>query len=60
MHLYHPPTDEQVVEQARALLASLPVEQVRALAQGRFASMSQDMVTLTIETIVDMLGGTDG
>lgn len=60
VHLYHPPTDEQVVEQARALLASLPVEQVRALAQGRFTAMSQDMVSLTIETITDMLGGSDG
>lgn len=60
VHLYHPPTDEQVIEQARALLASLPVEQVRALAQSRFTSMSQDMVSLTIETIVEMLGGTDG
>ena len=39
------------------LLASLPVEQVRAVAEARFTSMSQDMVSLTIETIADMLGG---
>ena len=57
VHFYHPPTDEQVIEQARALLASLPVEQVRAVAEARFTSMSQDMVSLTIETIADMLGG---
>lgn len=57
VHFYHPPTDEQVIEQARVLLASLPVEQVRALTEARFTSMSQDMVSLTIETIADMLGG---
>ena len=53
----HPPTDEQVIKQARVLLTSLPVEQVRALTEARFTSMSQDMVSLTIETIADMLGG---
>ena len=57
VHFYHPPTDDQIIEQARALLASLPVEQVRALTEARFTSMSQDMVSLTIETIADMLGG---
>ena len=57
VHFYHPPTDEQILEQARMLLASLPVEQVRALTESRFTSMSQDMVSLTIETIADMLGG---
>lgn len=57
VHFYHPPTDEQIIEQARVLLASLPVEQVRAVAEARFTSMSQDMVSLTIETIADMLGG---
>lgn len=57
VHFYHPPTDEQVIEQARVLLTSLPVEQVRALTEARFTSMSQDMVSLTIETIADMLGG---
>ena len=57
MHFYHPATDEQVIEQARVLLTSLPVEQVRALTEARFTSMSQDMVSLTIETIADMLGG---
>ena len=29
----------------------------RAVAEARFTSMSQDMVSLTIETIADMLGG---
>ena len=57
VHFYHPATDEQVIEQARVLLTSLPVEQVRALTEARFTSMSQDMVSLTIETIADMLGG---
>ena len=57
VHFYHPATDEQVIEQARSLLASLPVDQVRAVAEARFTSMSQDMVSLTIETIADMLGG---
>ena len=57
VHFYHPPTDDQIIEQARMLLASLPVEQVRAVAEARFTSMSQDMVSLTIETIADMLGG---
>ena len=57
VHFYHPPTDEQIIEHARVLLASLPVEQVRAVAEARFTSMSQDMVSLTIETIADMLGG---
>ena len=57
VHFYHPPTGDQIIEQARALLASLPVEQVRALTEARFTSMSQDMVSLTIETIADMLGG---
>ena len=57
VHFYHPPTDEQIIEQARMLLASLPVDQVRAVAEARFTSMSQDMVSLTIETIADMLGG---
>ena len=57
VHFYHPPTDEQIIEQARMLLASLHVEQVRAVAEARFTSMSQDMVSLTIETIADMLGG---
>lgn len=60
VHFYHPPTDEQIVEQARALLASLPVEQVRALAEARFTSMSQNMVALTIEAITELLGGSDG
>ena len=57
VHFYHPPTDEQIIEHARMLLASMPVEQVRAVAEARFTSMSQDMVSLTIETIADMLGG---
>ena len=32
-------------------------KQVRAVAEERFTCMSQDMVSLTIETIADMLGG---